>query len=242
MLDMQWRESAETVDSPAPTCRDSYDLIGLLAQLSLSPRDDALCQFLELRFVQGVSAEELILDYLQPVARHLGSMWDDDDCDFAAVTLGMCRLHKALRQFSLRFLDGAASMRPGRSILLAVTPGEQHILGLSIVAEFFRRDGWDVALESVANRGELIRRVRRESFAVIGLSVGAGTMIAALAQDIAAVRRESRNRNIQVLIGGPAVVADPRVVGRVDADMAAPDAPGAVEAAGRLVELTSDMS
>ena len=63
---------------------------------------------------RGASLEGIFLRLLAPAARELGLLWEEDECDFMQVTVGLCRLHHLLRELSPEFrgpaperLDGA---------------------------------------------------------------------------------------------------------------------------------------
>ena len=57
-----------------------------------------------------------------------------------------------------------------RRALLVPAPGEQHGLGLQIVAEFMRRAGWQVWCGVPESRQVMLDMVREEWFALVGLS------------------------------------------------------------------------
>jgi MerR family transcriptional regulator, light-induced transcriptional regulator len=60
------------------------------------------------------------------------------------------------------------------------------------------------------------------------LSVGSEARLDQLAATICAIRRESRNRAIGVLVGGPILVEKPELAVMVGADATAADGPQAV--------------
>ena len=138
--------------------------------------------------------------------------------------MGLGRLQQVLHELSPAFRGRGRAHEHGRRVLLVPVPGEQHSFGLQMVAEFFRRAGWDVwSGPQIASGDDLVQLVRSEWFAVVGLSVGCETRIDALAAGIRAIRRASRNRAIGVLVGGPLFVAHPELVARVGADATAID-------------------
>lgn len=122
-------------------------------------------------------------------------------------------------------------------MLLAPAPGEQHTFGLSMVAEFFRRAGWDVWSGPVASRQELVGMVRAAWFAVVGLSVSSERKLDEVATAIRAIRRASRNRSIGVMVGGPMFLEHPDWVARVGADATAVDGRQAIRQAHDLLAL-----
>jgi hypothetical protein len=112
----------------------------------------ACAALLEAVQARGVELGLIYTELLAPAARRLGMMWEDDTADFATVTVGLGRLQRLLRQLSPAFGSEVQHPPHGRRIVLTQPDTEQHIFGLSMVAEFFRRDGWDV-LGGVAGVG-----------------------------------------------------------------------------------------
>jgi methanogenic corrinoid protein MtbC1 len=181
--------------------------------------------------------EALYLELLAPAARHLGELWTADLCGFAEVTVGLCRLHQVLRELSPAFQNEGGRRAHGRRALLVPVPGDQHTFGLVMVAEFFRRAGWDVWSGPPASRGELVGIVRREWFAVVGFSASCDTRLEALASGIHAVRRASRNPAVGVLVGGPVFVEHPELATLIGADATAVDGRQATLQAESLLAL-----
>ena len=166
----------------------------------------------------GVPVERIYLDLLAPAARALGVLWEEDLCDFTDVTVGVGRLQQLLRELSPAFGAEVEHPADGRRILLLPAPGEQHTLGASMVAEFFRRAGWDV-VGGVGGSGlEPVQAVQREWFDILGLSAGHHARADWLRDCIATVRQVSRNRGIGVLVGGPLFSLEPEYGGGVGAD------------------------
>jgi MerR family transcriptional regulator, light-induced transcriptional regulator len=183
----------------------------------------------------GESPPALLLDLVTPVARRLGEMWTADACSFVDVTVGLWRLQQVVGALGLPPHEAFAS--PRRRVLLAAAPGEQHTLGLLVVAEFFRRAGWDV--ESLVGGGAeaLLDRLAAEPFAVVGLTAGSSPRLGAVAALVRSLRQASLNRQLVVLLGGPAFLAHPELARELGADATAADGPTAVQRAESLVAL-----
>jgi methanogenic corrinoid protein MtbC1 len=177
---------------------------------------------------RGATLEMVCLDLLAPAARQFGLLWEQDECDFMQVTVGLCRLHQLLRELTPEFSSTELDRKGNRSILLASCPGDQHTFGISLVAQFLRRADWDVWHEFPTSDAEIVEIVRQNWFAVIGLSVGTEARLDQLAATISAIRRESRNSEIGVLVGGPILVDKPELAQMVGADATAADGPQAV--------------
>lgn len=188
------------------------------AKLVLSHEEDvALATIRSLRS-RDVSVEKIYLDLLAPTARYLGDLWDDDLCNFTDVTVGLGRLQRVLRELSPALGCGVEHPAQGRRVLLLPSPGEQHTFGLVMVAEFFRRAGWDVTGGAWVAGADAAALVGAEWFDVIGFSLGAEVHLPKLAASIAAVRHAACNRAIAVLVGGPLFGLHPEFVGEVGAD------------------------
>lgn len=202
----------------------------------LAQDDGAWQHAVEALRADGASIDTLYVDLLTPAARELGRMWEDDVAQFSEVTVGVGRLQRVMRHLSPAFGREVEHPADGRRVLLMPAPGEQHTFGLAMVAEYFRRAGWDVVCELDGHSLDPVALVRSEWFDVIGMSVGAEARLDWLESGIAAVRRASRNRAIGVMVGGPVFVADPARAGTVGADATAPDGRQAPVTAERLLD------
>lgn len=166
----------------------------------------------------GFGPEALFLDLFAPAARHLGELWTADRCDFSTVTICLGRLQRLLREWSPAFGHEVEHPPNGRRILLAQHPDDQHSFGLSMVAEFFRRDGWEVLGGVGGAVPDPSAQVAREWFDAVGFSIGSETKIDWVRERIARVRAATRNRSVVVLVGGPLLVVQSAVAADVGAD------------------------
>ena len=137
---------------PAADGSDVRELVRLLMAHDVS----VASAYVETVRQRGVTLERICLDLLAPAARHFGSLWEQDECDFMQVTVGLCRLHQLLRELSPEFGSADADRKGNRRILLAPCPGDQHTFGISLVAQFLRRADWDVWHEFPTQTAEII--------------------------------------------------------------------------------------
>lgn len=190
----------------------------------LGTDDAAAAAFVRQLLTDGVRVESIYLDLLSPAARELGLRWEDDECSFVDVTVAMGRLQRVLRELSQVFqAEGSEPSKEGQ-VLLTCLPGEQHTLGLIMVAEFLIRDGFRVHVGAPWSEADLLTMVRTEWFDVIGFSAGCESRLSVLKREIHRIRATSRNPNVQVLVGGQVFSLDPELVERVGADGWARDA------------------
>ena len=204
-------------------------------RLLLSHETGVAMAYVETVRQRGASLESVCLDLLAPSARELGLLWEEDECNFMQVTVGLCRLHQVLRELSPAF-DADPSSEQDRGILLVPFPGDQHTFGITLVAQFLRRAGWVVCQEYPRNVDELVSLTRGMHFALVGLSVGCEVAEADVAEAIRRIRAASRNRRIGVMVGGPLFVAKPALAATVGADATAADGREAVRESERLCD------
>lgn len=230
---VQAHRSTEALRTAAPRPTEA-DVQAFVADI-VGDREEALAATLDRMRQRGLPVEILYLDLLAPAARHLGEMWNDDQCDFATVTVALGRLQCLLRELSPVFGTEVAHPPNGRRALFAQPRDEQHSFGLSMVAEFFRRDGWEVVGGVGGAVDDPAARTRQEWVDVVGFSIGSELRLEWLRARISAVRASSRNRHVVVLCGGPIFTLHPQWLTHVGADATALDGREAPNVADRLL-------
>jgi len=212
----------------------------LAAFVALVLADDAeqLGAIADRVIVQSGGRESLLMGLLLPAAQMLGEMWERDQCDFMAVTLGVYRLDQIMKQTAAESF--AAPVRHGYDsrILMLPAPGEQHRFGADMVADAFREDGWCVRSGPAVARARLLFLARDEWFDVIGLSVGAERALKGLASCVRALRQASCNPNLFIMLGGHAITNNPERARFLGADGTAATAQEAVLLANNFIEAT----
>lgn len=210
------------------------DVLELVRRL-LAEDSNTVQEFVQELLGRGNGAGDLYIGIFADAARYLGTMWNEDRCDFVQVTIGLGRLQQAARVLAPIFQRNATAGANGYSILLLPAPGEQHTFGLVIVGEFFQRAGWRVAGGPVSTRVDGAEMVRNGWFDVVGFSIASDVNVPPLLASIRGVRRASRNRDMAIMIGGPAFLRSPDLLTQLGADAGAGDAAEAVHQATLLV-------
>ncbi|MCJ2034271.1 B12-binding domain-containing protein [Methylobacterium sp. J-068] len=212
--------------------------VAAFTDLMLAPAGDDLDARIAALLASGLATDSLLLDLLAPTARHLGTLWEEDLCDFVEVTRAMGRLQRIMREVVHRFGVEPVEPREGRRILLLPCPGEAHSFGLTVVERFFREAGWDVTCTASEPSHDTLARVRNDWFDVVGLSLACDVLMSRMTETVAALRRDSRNPALRVMVGGPAFTANPEGCRQVGADAAASDARQALCIAESLLDLS----
>ncbi len=184
----------------------------------------------------GHGVDVVFLELFAPAARRLGLMWEMDTCSFGDVTIGLLRLHGMLRKLSGSREIPSYPQRTDMRLLLSAYPGETHIFGVRMVAEFFRHAGWVVNDELQDSVQSLAARVASEWFAIIGLSMSADVCVTDITTLVTKLRNASCNRHVGVMVGGELFNRRPDLVCAVGADLTARDGISALAEAERWCE------
>jgi MerR family transcriptional regulator, light-induced transcriptional regulator len=186
---------------------------------------------------RGVKMPVIYMQLFAVAARRLGSMWDDDECDFTQVTIAVCRMHQLIHSFSDGQHDQLYSHEPAsRNILLLPADGEQHTFGLLMAGEFFRNAGWNVYNGAADSEKELLGILARQSFDAVGVSISAERNQQALHDQIVRLREVSRNKHLLIVAGGHLINTHPEKAQELGADCAAHDGDGAVSQVTELLQ------
>ena len=152
---------------------------------------------------EGLDQEGIFLELITPAARYLGQQWEEDQLGFADVTVGLMQMQEVIHSMGYEYHDGPQHATGVKRVMLASAPGSQHVLGLSIVSEMFRKAGWQVVLEVSPSRTQLCHAVQNEWFDLVGLSVALDSQLEALSALVDSLKSASRNPSTPVLLGGP---------------------------------------
>ena len=169
--------------------------------MTLTSEAHTLTRYIETLVEGGISLEDVYIDLLIQTARRLGDQWNDDEISFTDVTIGLSRLQQVVRNFGERCTahdaDGQAP-----AACFASAPGEQHVFGLYLLEDGFRRAGWRTCLDTAATCQSCIDTVADDWFDVFGLSASSDATLDVVASTIEQVRRASRNPGLFVMVGG----------------------------------------
>ncbi|MDG1128434.1 hypothetical protein A8B83_11120 [Rhodobacteraceae bacterium EhC02] len=160
--------------------------IDLLVKALLSDRHAAASDMLVGLQADGLPLSEVYIGYISGAARRLGQLWDNDEIGFLQVTLATSRLTAIICGLKKVFYDREGS--PKRRALFAACPGESHVMGVSMAADLFRREGWEIDLEIGQDHDDLLMAQHMGDYPVIGLSASSDAMILPLARFIRAAR------------------------------------------------------
>lgn len=211
---------------PAPAVADAEPedlraLAGLLMVTDLAP---ALAQ-LELLQVRYGSLAQLSRHVLEPTARALGDLWQQDDCSELDVTLALCQMQTCMRQ-----ICRGARARPHQAmpaVLIAPQPGEPHGLVAALDGELLWQAGWDTRHEFPVDDASLQQLLAERWFDVLDLSLSPAFArdqgLQRMGRTIVEARRASNNPALVIVVGGRVFVEQELAGLRVGADAGSPN-------------------
>lgn len=191
------QQTSSTSKTRGPTHADIHGL----CQALIDPDNTAAANHVTRLRAMGVSAEDIYLDYLAPAARQLGEWWNEDRTPFWKVTVGTGRLLAIMRTMSPEFDPGEAITT--KSATFASVPGEEHVLGLHMAADIFRKDGWDITLLVGHDHDKLVSEIQDTGNVLIGLSMSGEKALDALAKLVLAIR--VLQPSARIFVSGPQI-------------------------------------
>ena len=206
-----------------------------LSQILLNGELSISKSYLRILIEEGVSVEQIYLDLLQPTARKLGVCWENDSLDFATITLAVWHINQLMYYLSPEFLQNTAAQgKSKRRILLFPSLGSQHTLGLFMLAEFFRKSGWEVCADPSLSEQDIFGILGEKDFQVVGISIGSYDQKKFTKKLISDIRR-LYGPALKIIVGGPLAFCENNLFREVKADGQAADAREAVLLADSLV-------
>ncbi|MGI1664206.1 cobalamin B12-binding domain-containing protein [Palleronia sp. KMU-117] len=178
---------------------------------------------------KGTSVTDIYIHYLAAAAGRLGEMWATDEISFMDVTIGASRILAILR--GLRDVFRSSRPMTERAALFAAVPGEQHTIGITMAADLFRREGWDIDLIVGASHEEIIDRLGSSDASVVGLTAHGEKSLSPLLRLIPAIRIV--NPAVSILICGKIGELSDDVVSLTGADGFAGDVTSALVTMGQ---------
>lgn len=163
---------------------------------------------------RGLIAAELHL--IRPAMYGIGEKWQNNE-----VTVAQEHLATLIAQSVMTV--GLAQSNParsnGRKVLLACVAGNQHAMGLQMVADAFRLSGWETQLLGADVPTEaLLAQVAAWKPALVGLSISFPHQLRTAKDAIARLQRALAGARPPVIIGGLAINQFHKLAAHVGAD------------------------
>ncbi|MEO0992066.1 MAG: cobalamin-dependent protein, partial [Pseudomonadota bacterium] len=163
--------------------------------LLASDAEPALAKVLAL-YSAGWPMQDIYLQRFSPAARLLGDRWSKDELSFVSVTLATGRIVSLMRTLRHYWPTPPDSLR---TVLMGAVPGEDHTLGITMVADSLRQHGWRVEVLSGLDHDTFLERADVPCD-VIALSASTRSRLGSLGGLIVALRLE--HPQLPIVVGG----------------------------------------
>lgn len=172
---------------------------------------------------------------LMAAQREIGEMWHAGDAAIAQEHFVTATTQSLMTLLAER--AGAVAAAKGKTVLVAVAPGDAHYLGARLIANLFEQEGWrTIHLAGTLPPEELALGLEAFAVDLLVLSLTVSTRLPATIEAVRLARR--RRPGIKVLVGGRVQVRLPEACARIGADACAATADEAVQIGARLVGLS----
>lgn len=162
--------------------------------------DDALAAGLEPAVIQSL--------VIAPAMVRIGELWEQNVIGVAEEHLATSICQRALVPLFETMLAAGEPRRRRERILLAAVEGQQHVVGLQMIADVLEAAGYDVLnLGASVPLGSLLQFIASQQPAIVGLAFGSAHDIRALTDSLWATHEVAPDA--RVMLGGLAV---PRVL------------------------------
>lgn len=150
----------------------------------------------------GLSVEQVYSEVIAPAMEWIGELWQHDEASVAGEHLATAISQGVMARLFPRLLH--AEPRSRELVMLAATQGEQHVLGLRMMADTLEGAGFDVRyLGPDVPLGSLLEACRKHRPAVLGLGAHMGLSMPPL---ILAIQEVAKLEHPPVVfVGGRAV-------------------------------------
>jgi len=221
--------------APEPGPWSTPERVSDFASCCIVQGPDKVTEHVSSLLSRGVALDAIYIHLIAPAANLLGEQWANDEASFVDVQLGLTRMHQLVSECERIGYRNSASGE-ANSILLAAAPGEQHTFGIRLAADFFERSGWMVSNLSGNKEHSILQEVATCHYSAVGLSLHNAAWLDSLRKLLPRIRRQSRNPDILLIVGGDFFVRNPAVGDTLGADLIGTNAHQAVLSAEQHLE------
>ncbi len=173
------------------------------------------------------------LHVVQPSLYHIGEEWQANRVSVAKEHMATAI---AVSVMTMGLLRSPPSAMIDRRVLLACVAGNNHSVGLRMVADAFQLTGWDVQyLGADVPTASIIQQAEEWNAHLVGLSVAFAQQVPVAKEIVAQLAERFGTSRPAVIIGGLAINRFSRLADVVGADAFGADASAAVAAAARVI-------
>ena len=183
----------------------------------------------------GHSLVSLYMNLVPASTRRLQQLWETDENSFTEVTLALGRAQNLIHQLSPSFMSQGKLPEFQGNALLINAPGSQHTLGILIMGEFFKLNGWNTTVEIETTSADLKDRIRLQAYDLLAISISCEDQWGTMETLLNEVKKVSKNKGILTMAGGPLFDFKPELVQECSADVCELTAEDAIKKVSDLI-------
>lgn len=169
----------------------------------------------------NVSPSIIYYDVFAPSMVTIGDLWERNELSVADEHLATAITERLIGQLSPAFNQPASQPERG-NVVLGCVAEERHVLGLRMLADLFRQQGWRVLyLGADVPNADFVRLAVRVTADVVAISAGAQRHVPAVRELISELR--TALPEVGILVGGAVFSNDPDLWSEVGATLYHPD-------------------
>lgn len=182
---------------------------------------------------KGISIKDVYLYVFERALVHVGNLWESNLISVADEHYFTAATRHIMSELSPYI---ASAERNGLSVVATAVNGEQHDIGIRMVADFFELDGWDsYYLGANTPTHSIVNVVKRLNPNVLAVSATISLHVESVQMLIKALRACPFAEKLKILVGGHIFNAYPQLWKEVGADGYSVSAEQAVGIAYQLI-------
>ena len=221
-------------DTVAPAAPAEWPQTPLFREALLRGDSRAAVRILDEALDSGQSLVDFEFHVIQPAMYAIGELWHRNQVSVAQEHLATAIVHTAMTAGLLR---SPQSTLNGKKVMLACVEGNQHALGLRMVADQFMLSGWEVQyLGANVPAHALLDQVEKWQPDLVGLSVSFASQMPTARATMDFLRQNLGEHSPALMIGGLAINSCAPLARESGADGYSTDAPTALTGAESLLQ------
>lgn len=169
----------------------------------------------------GIAPSTIYYDVFAPSMITIGELWEANELTVAEEHLATEITHRLIGLLSPSFSQPRTEAERG-SVVLGCVEGERHVLGLRMLADLFRQQGWRVLfLGADVPNGDWIRLALRVNANLVAISAGAERLLPRVEALISELR--TTLPHVEIVVGGAVFGRNPELWRQVGATLYHPD-------------------
>lgn len=197
-------------------------LVDLLFDAARAPDDAPVRDVLSQMRKAHVSDLAIVTHYIPEAARRLGAGWENDSLTFLDVTVGSARLSELVAEVGGGWKGDDVAQAGQSTVLIVVPPGEQHTLGVVVLACILRQTGISVCLRFGPSLTELAALLATRHFDGAMVSLGSAEKVESCAVLVKTLHALGKGA-LPVAVGGAVIDAEEDLKARTGAEIVSND-------------------